>query len=139
MQNGQRLRRDHIKRKQLRGNRSIPAAQCSFFYTSLLSVELGQLHLFKHPMVASMSGPLSHQHSAQAPLLSEAQQCEAISNPASLHRVNMDKGIAVSVPGAEATRDGRFGSLCKSAITHRELLAVRRNELAYRKTHRRDQ
>ena len=139
MQNGQRLRRDNIKREQLRGNRSIPTTQCSLLYTGLLSVELGQLHLFKHPVVASMSGALGHQHSAQAPVLSEAQQCEAISNPASLHRVNMDKGIAVSVPGAEATRDRRFGPLCKSAITHGELLAVRRNELAYRKTHRRDQ
>ena len=48
-----------------------------------------------------MSGPLGHQHGAQTPVLGEAQQCEAISNPASLHRVNMDKRIAVTIPGTK--------------------------------------
>ena len=114
------------------------AAQCSVLYPGLLSAEFGQLHLLKHPVVASVGGPLSYQHTGQAPVLSEAQQCEAISNPASLHRVNMDKRITVAVPGAKPPSDRRFRALCQGTITHGELLGMWRNEFAHRKTHRRD-
>ena len=51
----------------------------------------------------------------------------------------MDEGVPVPVPSTKSTRYGRLGPLRQCAMTHRQLLGMRSDKLANRKTQSRHQ
>ena len=85
-------------------------------------------------MVPSVGGALCHQSALQSAVVIKTQQRHAVSDTTTLHSVDVNKRIAVPVPGTESSRNRRLRALRQSPMTHRQLLGMGCNKLPYCET-----